>query len=205
MLILNLWKCLFVKATTTLLTTHWAQHSTAQLLLLAHFKCIFDIANICNKRKKQKKTYTNSFNVHCTLKISFIMSRSLSSHAPNNLIFFALLSAFIPFRVLFSYSSFLYLDLLFGIRYIYASVCVHSHAFHFMTYEIFIILEMYAFLSFCFIRKRIEREKPYKNNENMPNIDNNAILYETQVKDLFGLLQSISVILLFWNVFCSPK
>lgn len=57
-----------------------------------------------------------------------------------------------------------------------------------MTYEIFIILEMYGFLSFCFIRKRIEREKPYKNNENMPNIDNNAILYETQVKDLFGLL-----------------
>lgn len=57
-----------------------------------------------------------------------------------------------------------------------------------MTYEIFIILEMYGFFSFCFIRKRIEREKPYKNNENMPNIDNNAILYETQVKDLFGLL-----------------
>lgn len=88
----------------------------------------------------------------------------------------------------FRIALFLYLDLLFCIRYIFASVCVHSHAFLFMTYEIFIILEMYAFLSFCFIRKRIEREKPYKNNENMPNIDNNAILYETQVKDLFGLL-----------------
>lgn len=164
MLILNLWKCLFVKATTTLLTNTLNTIRCGAVIvtrpLKMHSLWYREYFAIKESEKGKMQALPTWRLVQCALNIEYkfyYMSRSLSSQAPNILIFHTLLSGFIPFHsffvvvVVWFYFSYLYL--LFYSRSLARSVCVcvcFVHAFHFMSYEIFIIPEIYTFFESVF-------------------------------------------------------
>lgn len=126
---------------------------------------------------------TDLFNVHWTLKISFIMSR-LFSLATNNLIFLTSLSLSLyecfHFTFVFFFFRFFFLVSLTHIplSFVLVAVLNSAHAFHFMTYEIFIIPKIYmrVLSFFVWLRLLFMAIGGTNRNKNTPNKDNNEIL-----------------------------